>query len=156
MGRIALLAALAIGLTVGLYTYSVRNPATCDVCRRPMHHETLYRIHLRDGSQQETCCPRCGLRFQQNRDDVTRVEVADFDARGMIDARTAFYVEASAVHLCCAEEMARRDAEGGQYVLAWDRCMPSLVAFRNREAAERFRREKGGLLKNYAQLLVEE
>jgi nitrous oxide reductase accessory protein NosL len=82
--------------------------------------------------------------------------VSDFFHRRRLDAPKAFYVEGSSVHLCCGEMAPRRDAEGGQYVVAWDRCLPSLVAFETREDAETFRRQNGGTLKTYAELLKED
>ena len=120
-----------------------------------MHQETLYRIHLRDGEVRQACCPRCGLRFQLGQDDIIAPDVADFRTGELLDATQALYVEDSSVNRCYLDELLLRDAEGMRPTLAWDRCLPGLLAFQSREAAEEFRLDKGGVIKTYEQLLEE-
>ncbi len=146
------IAALLIG---GVYFLFLDQPVVCDLCGRPLHQETLYKIHLRDGEVRQACCPRCGLYFQQGRDDVVRLEVADFRTSKLMDATQAFYVEDSSVNMCYLDTPVHRQIEGMESTLAWDRCMPGLLAFESREAAEEFRSEKGGSIKTYDQLLKE-
>ena len=149
--RFALLAATLL-LAVGCSREGwLSEPGECDICRRQIHKATLYRIQLQDGTIQQTCCPRCGLHFEEGRQDVVRREVADFTSGEMMKAQDAFYVEGSSVHLCCSQ-LGARDQSGRQYALQWDRCLPSLVAFRSSEAAEQFRQEKGGAIKSFGQL----
>jgi len=138
-----------------VYFLFLGQPVVCDLCGRPLHQETLYRIHLSDGQVTQACCPRCGLHFQQGRDDVVLVEVADFRTSKLLDATQAFYVEDSSVNLCYLDTPVRRHIEGTESTLTWDRCMPGLLAFQLRENAEEFKREKGGLIKTYEQLLEE-
>ena len=154
--RILMLAAL-LGLagSVGYFTYLQLGPEECGVCHRSLHEATSYQIHLEDGSLQKTCCPRCGLRFQEGRADVASAEVADFDTGERVDARGAFFVEGSSVNLC-HKKMVEEDRSGVQYQLAWDRCMPGLIAFKDRESAESFRQDYGGELKSYEEILKEE
>lgn len=150
------LAAVALVAAVGAFVYvEWDSPETCDVCYRPMHQETFYRIHLKGGETKDVCCPRCGLRFQEGRDDVVGAEVTDFDTKRHVDAADAYYVENSPVHFC-AHESVQKDRSGAQYQVAWDRCLPSLIAFSTREAAERFQRTNGGDIKTYEELLAEE
>ena len=138
-----------------VYFLFLGQPVVCDHCGRPLHQESLYRIHLRDGEVKQSCCPRCGLNFQQGRDDVVFVEVADFRTSKILDATQAFYVEGSSVNMCYLDTPVHRHIEGTESTLAWDRCMPGLLAFESREAAEDFRSEKGGLIKTYNQLIKE-
>lgn len=138
-----------------VYFLFLGQPAVCDLCGRPLHQETLYRIHQRDGEVTQACCPRCGLHFQQGRDDVVSVEVADFRTSELFDATQAFYVEDSSVNMCYLDTPVHRNIEGTESTLAWDRCVPGLLAFQSREAAEAFRSEKGGTIKTYNQLLEE-
>ncbi len=129
----------------------------CQVCRRPMHQATFYSIYLEgEENRVEVCCPRCGLYFQQGRDDVLRAEVADFDTGELVTARDATFVENSSVHLCCNQEFVQKDRSGRDYVLSWDRCLPSLVAFRYRQAAARFTLTKGGVIRSYDDLLADD
>lgn len=136
-----------------LYTRTVGNDL-CDVCYRPRHEETFYRIHLDSGESVEVCCPRCGLRFQEGRNDVVRAEVTDFVTKEHLDAADAFYVENSPVHFC-SHAAIQEDRSGTQYQVAWDRCLPSLIAFSTRDAARAFQAEHGGVIKTYEELLVE-
>ncbi len=138
-----------------VYFLFLGQPVVCDHCGRPLHQETLYKVHLRDGEVRHSCCPRCGLYFQQGRDDVVRLEVADFRTSKLMDATQAFYVEDSSVNMCYLDTPVHRHIEGTESTLAWDRCMPGLLAFESREDAEAFSRDKGGTIKTYHQLLEE-
>ena len=143
-------------LVVGLvYFLFLDQPVVCDLCGRPLHQETFYRIHLRDGEVRQACCPRCGLRFQQGRDDVVGLEVADFRTGELLDATQAFYVEDSSLNMCYLDDPVQRDIEGTESTLMWDRCVPGLLAFESREDAEEFRSEKGGQIKTYKQISEE-
>ncbi len=138
-----------------VYFLFLGQPAVCDLCGRPVHQETLYRIHLRDGEVRQACCPRCGLHFQQGRDDIVSLEVADFRTNELLDATQAIYIEDSSVNLCYLDDPVQRHIEGVESRLVWDRCLPGLLAFESREDAEEFRSEKGGVIKTYEQLLEE-
>jgi hypothetical protein len=59
------------------------------------------------------------------------------------------------VHVCCLEVEVQKDRSGVQYERSWDRCLPSLVAFRNQEKAEQFIEEHGGVLRLYSELTLE-
>ncbi len=147
-----ILAIIALLIGAGYYVYIQLEPE-CAICRRPMHKATSYSILLEDESSVEVCCPRCGLHFQQGRRDVADAQVADFSTGERVPADEAHYVENSSVHLCCPMDPIPKDRSGTQYPLAWDRCLPSLVAFRNRDQAVEFSRQRGGHIKTYAQLL---
>ena len=148
-------AGLALVALVGGFIYSNVTPADqCDVCYRPLHAETYYRIHATDGTALDVCCPRCGLRYQAGREDVARTEVTDFETKALFDAEDAFYVEGSPVHFCSHAHV-EEDRTGTQYEVSYDRCLPSLVAFQSREAAVRFARQNGGVIKTMDELLKE-
>lgn len=127
----------------------------CQACRRPLHAQTSYQITFDNGDKEKLCCPRCGLHVQTGRDDVSAAHTTDYSTGNLIEAETALYVESSDVMLCCPLDKQRRDRSGGLYTLQWDRCMPSLVSFDDREAAERFRDEHGGVIKSFAELRSE-
>lgn len=159
MVRRILMAVIVLGLLGGVAYVAYRELGAspiCDVCYRPLHTATYYEITFESGETQKTCCPRCGLRFQKGRNDIVSVETADFDSGKRLDAENAFFVENSDVHLCCGEQLVEKDRSGTQYELAWDRCLPSLVAFTTKEAAEAFLREHGGRVRTYAELQKEE
>ena len=87
--------------------------------------------------------------------DVVRAEVTDFYKKDRMDADKAFYVENSPVHFC-SHSAVQEDRSGTQYEVAWDRCLPSLIAFESRAAALKFQNQNGGDVKTYAELLAKE
>jgi hypothetical protein len=142
-------------LAAAAYLLYVNQPPACAVCHRPIHQATFYRIHLSSGEIEDICCPRCGLHFQLGRTDIAGAEAADFVTGERFQASEAYYVENSSVHLCCSEDPVEKDWSGTQYSLTWDRCLPSLVAFKSREEAAAFVRQNGGVFKSYEELLAE-
>lgn len=149
-------AAIFLGLT-GRYVYTHLEPApVCEACHRAIHGETYYRVFVEGGEVEHVCCPRCGLRFQDGRTDVTGADASDYNTQERIPVEEAIFVEDSDVVMCRHDNRVEKDLSGGQYALTWDRCLPSLVAFSTREDAETFQRESGGELKTYAELLEEE
>jgi hypothetical protein len=121
-----------------------------------MHKVTTYRVTLSGEEVLEVCCPRCGLYLQRGREDIVRREVADFNSGAFLEAEQAYYVEGSSVHLCCSEGDVEKDRAGVSYERTWDRCLPSLIAFKTKEEARQFIENHGGVLKAYAELTIEE
>ena len=151
------MAAVAVVAVAGQYVYThLENEPLCQACYRSIHGETYYRVHFEDGSVENVCCPRCGMRVQKGRSDVVSADASDFHTQERIDAEGAFYVEDSAVALCRHDERVKEDLSGAQYQLTWDRCLPSLIAFSTRDAAEAFQKESGGTVKTYADLLEDD
>ncbi len=138
------------------YRYWPEEMPVCQICRRPMHASTSFFVTLQDGQEVELCCPRCGLRFQQGRDDVRSIEVTDYLSHRRLQASDAIYVSGSSVHPCCSPEEILKDQAGIEYERTWDRCLPSVIAFSSRKDAEDFRLEHGGELRTYAELQAEE
>ena len=146
---------LALVAAFGVFLYrTLGSSPSCDVCYRPIHEETFYRIHLASGESMDVCCPRCGLRFQEGRRDIVRAEATDFYTKVRIDAAKGSYVENSHVHLC-SHSSVQEDRSGTQYEVAWDRCLPSLIAFESRAAARAFQAQNRGVVKTYEELLRE-
>ena len=121
-----------------------------------MHKVTTCRLSLSGGEVVEVCCPRCGLYLQEGRNDIVKTEVADFNSGAFLEAEKAYYVEGSSVHLCCSGGDVQKDRAGISYERTWDRCLPSLVAFKSEEEAEQFIQRHGGALKVYAELTIED
>jgi hydrogenase maturation factor HypF (carbamoyltransferase family) len=150
-------AAVAVVASVGYYVYThLESEPLCQACYRAIHGETHYRVHFEDGSVEHVCCPRCGLRVQAGRSDVVSADASDFLTQESIDAKGAFYVEGSAVVMCRHDERVKEDRSGAQYQLTWDRCLPSVIAFSTRDAAETFQKQSGGTVRTYAELQREQ
>lgn len=92
----------------------------------------------------------------------SKVEATSWPWRWLTSGRASFwtpikpfYVEDSSVNMCYLGEPVQRLMEGMEPTLVWDRCLPGLLAFQSREAAEDFRREKNGVIRTYEQLREE-
>jgi len=145
-----LLLSLLAGSSYYLYTLET---GTCGICQRPLHGATTYRIDLLGGDFVDVCCPRCGLHFQeQNGGSVKQAWIGDLATGERFPAEQAVYVEDSSIHPCCSTERPREDGPGTPYTLAWDRCLPGLVAFEDRRSALDFQQNHGGVIKSYHDL----
>ncbi|HEV8130941.1 MAG TPA: hypothetical protein VGQ81_06800 [Acidobacteriota bacterium] len=150
--RIAVIVLLSALVALLSYRYLGRSHTACQICDRPIHAETYFRIQQVDGESEDVCCPRCAVRYLKNRPKIDRsLSVSDFKTQVLIPAQGAIYVEDSDVHPC-SSEVSRREITGAEYEKVWDRCLPSLVAFQDRVDAEDFRRCHGGRLVSYSQL----
>jgi hypothetical protein len=151
---IGLLMVIAIG--VGGYLAVSRvlqsKPELCNVCRRQIHPGHEYVVRLAGGKSEKACCPRCGMHFQSlNPSKVESAWASDFASGRLIQAENAFYVEGSDVMACCTAAPLREP--GATFELHWDRCLPSLIAFKNEAEAKAFQMRHGGRLLAYSQSL---
>jgi hypothetical protein len=122
------------------------NPV-CSVCKRPLHPAQTYVVVTKNGKKHPSCCPRCGLRFAiENKAKATKA--TDFSNGKRINPESAYYVEGSDVMECCGSSTMR--ADGGLLCeMHYDRCMPSLVTFAEKETAENFQRQHGGRILSF-------
>lgn len=136
------------------YRYFVLPSQQCEICGRPVHAEHLSTVALKNGRQIQACCARCALHYEHNLPgQVAHLSVADNVTGAAIDAEKANYVEGSDQHPCMiASENAPREP-GVEYDLKFDRCLPSLIAFKDESAARDFQRGHGGRELSFAQAL---
>ncbi|HUJ10832.1 MAG TPA: hypothetical protein VL171_12465 [Verrucomicrobiae bacterium] len=131
-------AALAIGCA--------RSQHVCAVCGRAECKGMAFRVTLSNGKTVETCCPRCALHYlEANHLTARTMEATDFATGHWIGATEAVYVSDSDVHPCAALET-RLDPQGCCMTKAYDRCLPSLVAFAAKDRALAFQKSHGGQL----------
>ncbi len=126
----------------------------CDVCGREIHagHESI--VLLKSGKKFQTCCPRCALHHeQQNPGRVTGVLVADHTTGEKIKTQDAVYVEGSDEVPCMSMSATPPREPGVEYKVAYDRCVPSLLAFKEEAAARKFIAVHGGRLLSYEQVM---
>ena len=156
MTRQLFAAAIILALTGGVgYRFWPEREPLCPVCGRPIHHATSYYVTLDNGKRVELCCTRCGLRFQENGGDVRTARVTDFDTGRLLDPEAAVYVEGSSVHPCCTNKELLKDQVGSEYERTWDRCLPSVIAFSSKQAAQKFQSEHGGELRTHEEIVSE-
>ena len=142
--------ALLCGL---ILTGCSRGAKMCAVCQREECKAMAFRMTLENAKAVETCCPRCGLQYvEANKQHARAFEATDFATGGSwLDATKAVFVSGSDIRPCAMPE-SRRDAQGCCMYLQYDRCLPSLVAFADKPAAEGFQKQHGGELMMFQQL----
>ena len=154
--------AFSLSASIALGAYGIisaqkqsRMAPACAFCERPTGQATSYRIKLSFGRTREACCARCGIRYQKERPGAARAALArDFGTERKIDARRAVYVEGSD-YAHSNPRMIAHDQEARCFVLCYDRCCPSLVAFADHRSAERFVAVHSGTLRSFDHLLQE-
>jgi hypothetical protein len=154
--KLGSLAGLAIICLVALFGYLVwagriaGGKPVCKVCKRGIRTETSFRIAQPDGSIQAVCCPRCGLAAViQN--GGRALDAVDFTTKKRIGAAEAIYLEGSDIMECCTNNPGFRADAGAYEKIAYDRCMPSLIAFARREDAEIVQQKHGGDIISFAE-----
>lgn len=116
----------------------------CAVCQRGECKAMAFRMTLDNGKTVETCCPRCGLHYlETNKQQARTFEATDFATGHWLDATKVVFVSGSDMRPCAMPE-SKRDAQGCCMYLQYDRCLPSLVAFADKNAAVEFQKQHGG------------
>jgi hypothetical protein len=148
------LAALAAIALVSLWAYrSVTRPPEdlCRVCDRPLHAGVTYRMELTSRTE-NACCPRCGMHYQiEHPRAVKKAWATDLDSGEFIPAEAAYYVEGGDIAYCAVHSGALQRQPEGVSVREFDRCLPTLVAFRTEQEAEAYQGQHGGHVLNYQQ-----
>jgi hypothetical protein len=128
----------------------------CPLSGRVIHKQARAYVTI-GGRNYETCCLRCALIEAEQTGKRLRVrEVADFDTGRLLDPQKAWYVEGSDVNLCMRTTRSAQNPSGhGVYLRAFDRCSPSVYAFKDEQHARAFMAQRGGVLKRLGDLLQE-
>jgi hypothetical protein len=150
---VTLLALAAIGLTSYFaYRYEARpNPTFCNICNRQIHSGMGFLVQT-DGHTEHACCPRCGIHYALNHPGkAQKAWATDLNSGESIPAETAYYDEGGNIDYCAAHGEAVQRQPQGVSVRHYDRCLPTLVAFKTRGEAETYQKEHGGRVLDYAQ-----
>jgi hypothetical protein len=116
----------------------------CEICRRDIHPRVRAMVGLADCGQVLACCPRCALHYQAESGKAIReIRVTDYAGGGLLPFAEAFLVEGSDETPCLHHPPVTDPAQAPMQV-CYDRCMPSLIAFRTAAAAHAFADEHGG------------
>jgi hypothetical protein len=111
-------------------------------------------VYLKRRVQIDTCCPRCALHYEIGRPgEVARVTVADGATGEVTNATQAIYIEGSDAEGCHPDMGSTPREPGVGYDRTFDRCLPSLVAFKTETDAREFQKRYGGRVLDYAQAL---
>ena len=143
---------LAICLTMA--AGCAKSPRVCAVCQREECKGMAFRMTLENGKVVETCCPRCATHYlESNHQKAQKMEATDFATGQWVDAATAIYVSGSDMHPC-AEMQSMRDPQGCCLMKTYDRCLPSLVAFAEKDPAVVFQKAHGGQFVTFQSISV--
>lgn len=107
----------------------------CTFCHGiiPPDSRSKVTLHLTDGTQHHACCPHCGLlALPSLGQTVVSVLVTDFLYGRVVNARSATYLIAPALEICCA---------------------PTTLAFQAQVDADRFQRGFGGRVLSLTQAI---
>ena len=125
------------------------HPALCQICDRHIPKQTAYRLDTASGTI-KACCPSCAMHYMLHHPGTIRQAWAtDFNSGRMIPALAAYYDEGGDKQYCTAHQPAAERGPQGVRQRVYDRCLPVLVAFANRDEAEAYRTEHGGRILTY-------
>jgi hypothetical protein len=149
---VTFLALAAIGVaSYFAYRYEARpNPNFCNICNRPIHPGMSFLVET-NGHTEHACCPRCGMHYALNHSGkVQKLLATDLNSGESIPAEAAYYNEGGNINYCAAHGEAVQRQPQGVSVRDYDRCLPTLVAFKTRAEAEVYQQEHGGRVLDYA------
>ncbi|MCI0408642.1 MAG: nitrous oxide reductase accessory protein NosL [Acidobacteria bacterium] len=136
---------LAVVLVVSI-PGCARQAEHCWVCEREIHASVRATLTLADGRKVHACCPRCALHYQAEPwNGVKTITVIDHASGKTLPFDRAFFVEGSDETPCVHHPNVMDDTHVPMQA-CYDRCMPSLIAFRNDSDARAFMSEHGGTL----------
>lgn len=121
-----------------------RHPEECWVCEREIHPHMRAAIALAGGGEVAACCPRCALHYRdESKEEVRAIGVSDYASGAPLPLEGAWLVEGSDETPCLHHPPVVDETRTPMQV-CYDRCMPSLIAFRDEAAARAFQSEHGG------------
>lgn len=116
---------------------------TCRACSRPVHAQTR-TIAAIEGKRGVYCCLACALsEHQQLGLPVQIVELADYLGGPAMMPSDAFLVQGSEINPCKGHDTPVTMDKQPMHS-HFDRCSPSMLAFRDRKSAQTLAAEHGG------------
>jgi len=147
----ALVVILIVAAALSLFVMEKRkvSAAICPACGREIHSEWAFTLVLKNGKQEKLCCAKCGiLERLQMQPQVASAIATDYATGKSVQAEKAVYVWNSDLEHCAVPQK-REWTDQRPMQLAWDRCVPSLIAFESRDEATKFRTDHGGTIVDY-------
>ncbi len=138
----AVLVAAGVGYA-GFRVYRGSQAEQCYACARAVHAHSR-TVGVVNGKARTFCCPACALSEHEQEDKPIRVtELTSFLTGEKLTPADAFIVKGSDVNMCAhARELV--DEEKRPADLRFDRCSPSMLAFKRQSEAMDFVRQHGG------------
>ena len=127
----------------GFKVYRGSQPEQCYACQRAIHAH-MRTIAIANGRTKAFCCPACALSEHEQEGKPIRItELTAFFTGEKLAPAEAFIVKGSDVNMC-AQTHELVDEEKRPADLHYDRCSPSMLAFKQRSEAVEFVRQHGG------------
>jgi hypothetical protein len=138
----------------GYWLMHRRSAELCSICQRHIKPEAHVVVEI-GGHRRDVCCAHCALtEGRQENKPVRFIQVTDYRTGKGLDPQRAWFVDGSRV-VACEHDMAKMDEMKHTDQMSFDRCSPGTFAFVDRQAAEAFVAENGGVIHNLAQLMAE-
>lgn len=160
MGWKRLLAGIVVVLGLGAAGFaawhyvSERGSHSCQACARPVHAHSR-TVAVVDGKRATYCCPACALsEHQQSNKPVEVVELTDYISGGTLKPENSYVVRNSDVNHCMQHRPAV-DENKQPLAVHYDRCAPSVIAFRSSVMAGEFAKEHGGQVLKFSDFSAE-
>ena len=128
-------------------TACANRPEPCWICQREVHDSVRTTVSLDTGRSIVACCPRCALHYQEEPGNrVREIRVTDYAGGGTLPFLEAYLVEGSDETPCMHHHPSMADESKTPMQICYDRCMPSLIAFKGEAGARAFAAEHGGTI----------
>jgi hypothetical protein len=150
---------LALIILGGLYAGGYwlekrRSEIVCGFCQRHITPQARVVAEV-GGRTRVVCCAHCAVtEARQEHKPLHLIEVTDYRTGEKLSPQRAWYVDGSRI-IACEHDMAKMDETKHAEELSFDRCSPGTFAFRDRQAADAFVAENGGVVRDLAELLRE-
>ena len=153
-GYFAVFAAVLIAAGLGyaaFRVYRTSQPEQCYACTRAIHAH-MRTIAIVNGRTKVFCCPACTLSEHEQEGKPIRItELTAFLTGEKLSPAEAFIVKGSDVNMC-AQKREVVDEEKWPADLHYDRCSPSMLAFKQRSEALAFVRQHGGQILPFTEI----
>lgn len=151
---LVLLLALSLPLA-GIILWRTVQSGTCQVCDRGECKAVLFGLKSSWGFPVRTCCPRCGMIALKHSPGKDVTYATDFATGQRVDAEKAVYVEGGDAVLCHKPEAFPDEVRGAANYTVYDRCLPSVLAFKDLDKAKAYVAKHGGRVLSFATLKEE-
>jgi hypothetical protein len=154
LGVLSLVAVLLVlgGIGYAAWRYvTERDTHFCGACTRPIHSHSK-TVAVVDGKRGFYCCPACALtQHQQSQVPVDVIELADYLGGWRLAPNQSYVVRNSDVNACLHDQPAVNPYKQPMHS-QFDRCAPSILAFRDQRAAVAFSAAHGGRVMKFSDL----
>lgn len=148
--------ALPVGSGLAYATWRIfanQNTKICSACLRPVHDHSRTIANI-EGHRGIYCCPACALSAGlQAQKTLAIIEFTDYPTGEPLRPKDAIFVRNSSINPCL-QHQPHLNSDKQPLDLRFDRCSPSILAFRDRQSAKNFVTRFGGEVVEFATLFT--